>query len=130
VGAAGSDVVGRSFDLGTIVRVDSHAGVPVVIFDRWTARGVADSALATGGVPIHVHSDAPYVNLNDKVTPRIPVAPGAIFTYRHCVSIAQPAAQKPSTLTQFVGLQSPEKVILLTLDPRGQIVGAENDPAC
>src|SRR5665648_1139908 len=61
---ARSDVVGRKFDLGTIVRVENDGGVPVIIFDRWTAPGVSDSALAAKGVPIHVHSDAPYQNLN------------------------------------------------------------------
>jgi hypothetical protein len=129
-GVARNDVVGRKFDLGTIVRVENDAGVPVIVFDRWTARGVADSALAATGVPIGVHSDAPYVNLNNKITYRIPVVPGAIFTYMHCVSIDQPAAQKSSTLTEFARLQNPEKVILLTLDPKGQILRAKNDPAC
>src|SRR5674476_579087 len=85
-----SDVVGRKFDLGTIVRVQDDGGVPVIIFDRWTAEGVTDSTLAAKGVPIHVHSDAPYQNHNNKITYRIPVAQGAVFTYAHCVAIDQP----------------------------------------
>ena len=125
-----SDVVGRSFDLGTIVRVQNDNGVPVIIFDRWTAQGVSDSALATQGVPIHVHSDAPYQNHNSRITYRIPVAQGAVFTYRHCVAIDQPAVLRSSSLDEFVRLQSSEKVVLLTLDPKGQAVKAENDPAC
>ncbi len=75
-----SDVMGRKFDLGTIVRVQNDGGVPVIIFDRWTARGVANPTLAANGVPIHVHSDAPYENLNNRITYRIPVAQGAGFT--------------------------------------------------
>ena len=43
---AKSDVVGRKFDLGTIVRVQNDGGVPVIILDRWTAYGVTDSTLA------------------------------------------------------------------------------------
>jgi hypothetical protein len=129
-GLVSSDVVGRKFDLGTIVKVEDDAGVPVIIFDRWTALGVADSTLAARGVPIGVHSDAPYVNLNNKITYRIPVDPGAIFTYRHCVSIHEPAVQKSSTLAEFTRLPNPEKVILLTLNAKGQILRAENDPAC
>ena len=125
-----SDVVGRSFDLGTIVRVQNDNGVPVIIFDRWTAQGVSDSALAAQGVPIHVHSDAPYQNHNSRITYRIPVAQGAVFTYRHCVAIDQPPVLRSSTLDDFVRLQSSEKVVLLTLDPKGQAVKAENDPAC
>ena len=129
-GVAKSDVVGRKFDLGTIVRVQDDGGVPVIIFDRWTARGVADSTLAADGVPIVVHSDAPYKNVNTKITFRIPVVQGAVFTYKHCVAIDQPAQQKSATLQEFAGLQGSEKVMLLTLDPQGQVVSAQNDPAC
>jgi hypothetical protein len=125
-----SDVLGRKFDLGTIVRVEQDGATQVIIFDRWTARGVADSKVAASGVPIAVHSDAPYQNLNSKTTFRIPVVAGAIFTYNHCVAIDQPAQQRSSTLQEFAGLQPTEKVILLTLDPRGQVFKAQNDPAC
>src|SRR5665647_1922721 len=48
-GTAKSDVVGRKFDLGTIVRVQNNGGVPVIILDRWTAYGVPDSTLAASG---------------------------------------------------------------------------------
>jgi hypothetical protein len=129
-GTAKSDVVGRKFDLGTIVRVQNDGGVPVVILDRWTARGVPDSTLAASGVPIHVHSDAPYQNFNNKITYRIPVAPGAIFTYRHCVAIDQPPVVRSSTLGEFARLPDAERVVLLTIDAKGQAVKAQNDPAC
>jgi hypothetical protein len=129
-GVARSDVVGRGFDLGAIVRVEDDAGVPVLIFDRWTARGVADSTLAARGVPIAVHTDAPYENLNTKTTYHIPVAPGAAFTYNHCVAMDQPARRSPSTVRAFAALKGSEKVILLTLDPKGRVLSAQNDPAC
>ena len=129
-GTAKSDVVGRKFDLGTIVRVHNDGGVPVIILDRWTARGVPDSTLAASGVPIHVHSDAPYQNFNNKITYRIPVAPRAIFTYRHCVAIDQPPVGRSSTLGEFARLPDAEKVVLLSIDPKGQAVKAQNDPAC
>ena len=129
-GTAKSDVIGRKFDLGTIVRVQNDGGVPVIILDRWTARGVADSTLADSGVPIHVHSDAPYYNVNNKITYRIPVAPGAIFTYTHCVAIDQPSVVRSSTLDEFARLPDAEKVVLLSLDHQGQAVKAQNDPAC
>jgi len=129
-GTAKSDVVGRKFDLGTIVSVQSEGGMPVITFDRWTAQGVPDSALADAGVPIHVHSDAPYQNFNSKVTHRIPVAPGAVFTYRHCVALDQPPTQRVSTLDEFARLPDSEKVVLLSLNPSGQVVAAQNDPAC
>jgi hypothetical protein len=129
-GVTKSDVVGRKFDLGTIVKVEQEGGLQVIIFDRWTAKGVADSKLAASGVPIAVHSDAPYENQNSKTTFRIPVVAGAIFTYNHCVAVDQPAQQRSSTLEEFARLQPTEKVILLTLDPRGQVFKAQNDPAC
>jgi hypothetical protein len=129
-GVARSDVVGRTFDLGTIVKVEDDGGVRVIIFDRWTARGASDATLAAKGVPIGVHSDAPYQNVNNKITYRIPVVDGAVFTYRHCVAADQPPHQKASTLEDFARLQDPEKVMLLTLDPHGQVFSAQNDPAC
>ncbi len=130
VSLAKSDVVGRKFDLGTIVKVEDVSGVPVITFDRWTAQGVNDSVLAVKGVPIGVHSDARYQNLNNRITYRIPVAEGALFTYRHCVAVDQPPQQKPSSLDELSGLQNPEKVILLTLDQNGRVFSAQNDPAC
>jgi hypothetical protein len=33
-------------------------------------------------------------------------------------------------LNEFAQLQDAEKVVLLTLDPQGQVVAAQNDPAC
>ena len=129
-GAPKSDVVGRTFDLGTIVKVVQDGEVPVIIFDRWTARGVPDSKLATNGLSMTVHSDAPYTNLNSKTTFRIPVVDGAIFTYNHCVAVDQPAQQRSSTLQEFTALQDQEKVILLSIDPQGRVYKAQNDPAC
>jgi len=129
-GTPKSDVVGRKFDLGTIVKVVQDGDVPVIIFDRWTARGVADAKLASNGLSMTVHSDAPYTNLNSKTTFHIPVVDGAIFTYNHCVAVDQPAQQRSSTLQEFAALQDQEKVILLTLDPRGRVYKAQNDPAC
>ena len=125
-----SDVVGRKFDLGTITSVEDDGGTTVVTFDRWTARGVADSTVAAKGTPIRVHDDEPYRNLNSQITYRIPVAQGAVFTYRHCVAIGQPPVQKSSTLEDFTRLPNPEKVILLTLDQHGRVFSAQNDPAC
>ena len=125
-----NDDVGRTFDLGTIVKVVQDGGSPVIIFDRWTARGVKDSALAANGIPMGIHSDARFENQNSKTTFRIPVAEGAIFSYSHCVAINQPAQQRSSTLEEFARLESPEAVILLTLDPTGQVIKAQNDAPC
>jgi hypothetical protein len=125
-----SDVVGRRFDLGTIVRVKDEGGVPVIIFNRWSARDIPDSRLAAKGLTLRVHSDAPYEDRNGKVTYRIPVAPGATFTYAHCINIDQPARRESSTLKEFTRLKDPENLVLLTLDSRGRATRARNDPAC
>ncbi len=128
--AVHSDVVGRAYDLGTIVHVTSATGTPVVVLDRWTVRGTPDSTLARDGVPIRVHSDAPYENLNTRTTFRIPVAPGATFTYHHCVAVDQPMRSRPATLPELAHLQRSEAVVLLRLDASGRLTRAENDPAC
>lgn len=125
-----SDDVGRNFDLGTIVRVEEVGGVPVLILNRWTARGVSDSKVADRGVPIKVHSDTRFEDNNTNVTYRIPVAPGATFAHLHCVDSNQPAERKPSTLKDFARLRDPENVVLLTLDSRGRVTKGRNDPAC
>jgi len=125
-----SDVVGRAHDLGTIVDVTTSAGTPVVVLDRWTVRGTPDSTLARDGVPIRVHSDAPYENQNTRSTFRIPVAPGATFTYHHCVAVDQPMQSRPATLPELASLQHGEDIVLLRLDASGRLTGAENDPAC
>ena len=129
-GLSKSDVAGRKFDLGTIVTVEDAGGTPVIIFDRWTVRGVADTTLASRGMSIGAHSDAPYQNLNNKITYRIPVAEGARFSYRHCVAVGQPLTQKSSTVEDFARLPDKEQVILLTLNQHGQVFSAQNDPAC
>jgi hypothetical protein len=81
-------------------------------------------------VSMGVHSDSPYQNLNSKITYRIPVAQDAVFTYKHCVAVEQPPVVKSSTLEDFIRLQNPEKTMLLRLDPHGQVISAQNDPAC
>lgn len=128
--AARSDVAGRKFDLGTIVKVKNDAGAPVIVFDRWSVKGISDSTVAEQGVPIRVHSDAPYENQNTRVTYRIPVAQDATFIYTHCSAIDQPPVQKSSTLNDFARLPDSEDVVLLTLNPEGQAYKAQNDPAC
>jgi hypothetical protein len=125
-----SDVVGRAHDLGTIVDVTTSAGTPVVVLDRWTVRGTSDSTLARDGVPIRVHSDAPYENQNTRSTFRIPVAPDATFTYHHCVAVDQPMQSRPATLQELAQLERGEDIVLLRLDASGRLTGAENDPAC
>lgn len=77
--------------------------VPVIIFDRWTRRGVADSTVAANGVPFVVHPDAPYQNVNTKITSRIPVAKGADFTYKHCVAADQPLSRSPRRCRRSLG---------------------------
>lgn len=125
-----SDVVGRSFDLGTIVGVKKQGDVSVIVLDRWTAQGVSDPDLAARGIRLQVHSDTRFQNLNSNTTYQIPVAADAVFTYAHCVDISQPALRESSSLKDFTRLQDPEKIILLTLDPQGRAVTARNDPAC
>jgi hypothetical protein len=125
-----SDVVGRHYDLGTIVRVTTSAGTPVLVLDRWTVTGTPDSTLARDGVPIRVHSDAPFENQNTRTTFRIPVAPDATFTYHHCVAVDQPMQSRSVTLQELAAVDRSENIVLLRLDDAGRVTRAENDPAC
>ena len=110
--------------------MEDESGVPVIIFNRWSARDIPDSKVAAEGLTLRVHTDEPYVDRNSEVTYRIPVAPGATFTYAHCVSNDQPATRESSTLKDFTRLKDPENLVLLTLDSRGRATRARNDPAC
>ena len=94
-----------------------------------------DGSSSTGQGPVVTATATSAVTASGAPTPsrttfRIPVAPGAIFTYSHCVTVDQPAQQRSSTLEEFASLQTSENVILLNLDPEGQATKAQNDPAC
>src|SRR6476620_7655828 len=56
-GPVHSDVVGRRYDLGAVVRVEQQQGQQVVVFDRWTAAGVKDGDVAARGVPVAPYAD-------------------------------------------------------------------------
>ncbi len=67
-----------------------------------TGRGPVVTATATSGVTA---SGAPTPS---RTTFRIPVTPGAILTYSHCVAADQPAQQRSSTPEEFARLPSSE----------------------
>jgi hypothetical protein len=125
-----SDDVGRSFDLGVIVGVDREKGVPVIVLDRWTAKGIADSTIASNGYPLAPHSGTPFYNINTQSTYRIPVARGAKFTYQHCDDITEPMVTQSATLHRMANLDKAEQVVLVTLDRQGRATAVQNDPAC
>ncbi|WP_137122243.1 hypothetical protein [Segeticoccus rhizosphaerae] len=125
-----SDDVGRSFDLGVIVGIGNEKGVPVIVLDRWTAKGVADSTIASAGYPLAPHSGTPFYNINTQSTYRIPVARGATFTYQHCNDITEPMVTERSTLRRMADLDRAEQVVLVTLDREGRATAVANDPAC
>ncbi len=125
-----SDVVGRHFDLGVIVGTDKVKGVRVIILDRWTARGVPDTAIARNGYPLAPHSGDPFYNINTVSTYRIPVARGARFTYQHCADISKPMRTREASLRAMTRLSNAEQVVLVTLDKKGRATAVKNDPAC
>jgi len=129
-GPVHSDVVGRRYDLGTVVRVEQQQGQQVVVFDRWTAAGVKDGDVAARGVPVAPYADARFVNQNTRTTFRIPVAGGATFTYHHCLSVDQPMQSRASSLDELARLGVAERVLVVTLDPQGRLTAADNEPGC
>ncbi len=129
-GEVASDVVGRNFDLGTIVGVEQEQGVDVVVLDRWTAYGVSDEQLAANGVELTPHTEVRFQNQNNVSTYRIPVAPEPTFSRQECVSPAEPPEITESSLEEFTELEPPSDIVLVVLDGQGRLTEAYNDPAC
>jgi len=127
-----SDDAGRAYDLGTIRKVETEAGRPVVVLDRWTVRKLPDAKLAAKGVPIRRYrvKKSPYTNQNRKVTFRIPVADHPVIVLRHCLSWNEPLQAKSTTLKGLAAAGGKDKIVLVTLDERGWLTSAQNLPGC
>jgi len=127
-----SDDKGRHYDLGAITKVETVSGVRVVVLDRWTVKGLSDTALARDGVPIAKYrlAKSPYINQNTTVTFRIPVTEDPVVVLRHCVGLKEPLQAKSVTLTQLEKAATADRIVLVGLDERGWLVSAQNLPGC
>jgi hypothetical protein len=126
-----SDDKGRAFDFGTVVKVSTVAGVPVIKLDRWTWKGLDDAKLAKQGVPVGAFKGpVPYENQNDKLFYTLPVRAGARILFHHCIAADQPLQTKTVTMQDLMGLGAPENTVLVRLDDQGRVVAADNIPGC
>jgi hypothetical protein len=126
-----SDVKGRSYDFGAVVKESTVAGVPVIELDRYTWKGLDDAKLAKQGVPLTPFTGpVPYENLNSKLTYTIPVADGARLLYHHCIAADQPLQTKSVQPRELVGLADRENTVLVKLDESGRVVAADNIAGC
>jgi hypothetical protein len=130
---ATSDVQGRRFDLGTVVRVSTVAGVPVVELDRWTLAGTTDSAIAREGLKVTPHVGPLYTNQNSQKTYSAPVADGARVVVNRCVRTpGNPLGITASQQDAAGWLRSPhpETVLLVTYDEAGRITRLATEARC
>lgn len=124
-----SDVAGRAFDLGTIDKLEDRDGTPVAVLDRFTAKGIPDSEIAEHGLEIKPFTDPPFQNLGRTMF-RIPVAEDATFVYHHCVAPDQPLQSKSVDVNVISSLGEPENIVVITLNEKGEMTHAENEPGC
>lgn len=125
-----SPVKGRSFDFGTVTRLDSSRGYDIVVLDRWTDPSTSDSALARHGLPIRSYQGMPFTNQNTRTVFRIPVAEVAVVLLHHCTAKDDPWQTRSGTVHDLGSLPDEDKILLLTLDAGGLMVRAENLPRC
>ncbi|GAB3595977.1 hypothetical protein GCM10027446_22130 [Angustibacter peucedani] len=130
---ATSDVEGRAFDLGTVAKAGTVAGVLVVELDRWTLPGTSDSALATKGVELAPHRGARFTNQNTEKTYSAPVADGARVVLNTCVpgDAGQLGLRsEPVLAATWLEKPDPAVVFVVSYDKTGSITKMESDPRC
>ena len=125
-----SDVVGRTYDFGTVTDLKDVGGTPVLVLDRWTWKGLDDAKLARDGVPLSPFKGRPFTNQNDKLVYRIPVTADARVLYHHCVKEGEPQQTRSATVKEMAGLKKGEDLVLVRLDDQGRAVAVDNLPGC
>lgn len=127
---ATSDVVGRTYDFGTVTDLKDVGGTPVLVLDRWTWKGLDDAKLARDGVPLSPFKGRPFTNQNDKLVYRIPITADARVLYHHCVKEGEPQQTRSATVKEMAGLRKGEDLVLVRLDDQGRAVAVDNLPGC
>lgn len=124
-----SQVVGRGYDVGTITGVEMVQQTPVLVFDRWTVRGVSDSRLAREGTSLTPHTSERFSNRN-VISFKIPVDVNATFTKQTCVAVGQAAKSERTDLAGIRALTGRAAIVQLTLNPSGWVTNITSDPVC
>ena len=122
-----SDVVGRKFDPGTIVRVQNDGGVPV----RTAGRREGSRLLARR--PRRCDPRALRCVLSGLQQPDHVPHPRRPRGDIHLPALCRHRQATGAAIFDFARvhrLRDPENVMLLSIDPMGQAVTVQNDPAC
>ena len=116
----GSDVAGRTYDVGTISTVKDVAGELVLQLDRWTVKGVSDGELAKDGMSVVPHTDSRFTNQNNDRLRTVPVAPGATLVVNQCVKTGDQLGLRSTPQDAAGWLEHADRsaVLLLTYDDR------------
>ena len=131
----GSDVAGRTYDVGTISTVKDVGGELALQLDRWTVKGVSDGQLAKDGISVVPHTGSRFTNQNNDRLRTVPVAPGATLVVNTCVKSGAPASGSsrstpPEDAAGWLEHADRKAVLLLTYDYTGRVVRLDTDPRC
>ena len=127
-----SDVKGRRFDFGLVLRAERVGYSDVLVLDRWTDPKVDDDTLAENGLEIdtwQLGSDR-YVNKNAKVTFDIPVRDGTTFLLHHCVRAGEPLETRSVTATELAAAPASDRLALVQVDQDGWATSGETLAGC
>ena len=128
----GSDVAGRTYDVGTISTVKDVDGELVLQLDRWTVKGVSDGELAKDGMSVVPHTGSRFTNQNNDRLRTVPVAPGATLVVNTCVKSGDQVGLRstPQDAAGWLEHADRKAVLLLTYDETGRVVRMDTDPRC
>lgn len=130
--AVTSDVEGRDFDFGVVLRAEKEDGTDVLVVDRWTDPKVDDAVLAKKGLPVESWDlgSKRFVNQNTKKTFDVPVREGASFLLNHCVAAGEPLQTKSVSATELADAPEADRLVLLELDDAGYATAGETFAGC
>jgi hypothetical protein len=128
----GSDVAGRTYDVGTVSTVKDVGDELVLQLDRWTVNGVPDAQLAKDGISVTPHTDDRFTNQNDDRLRTVPVAPDAMLVVNQCVKSGDQLGLRstPQDAAGWLKHADRKAVLLLTYDASGRVVRLDTDPRC
>ena len=127
-----SDVTGRRFDFGLVLRAERAGATDVLVLDRWTDPEVDGDTLAERGLEVGTWQlgSNRYLNQNTKVTFDIPVRDGTTFLLHHCVGAGEPLETRSVTATELADAPASDRLVLLQVDQDGWATSGETLAGC
>jgi hypothetical protein len=127
-----SEVKGRRFDFGLVLRAERVGDTDVLVIDRWTDPKVDDDTLAEHGLEVGTWQlgSNRYLNQNAKVTFDIPVRDGTTFLLHHCVRAGEPLETRSVTATELAAAPASDRLALVQVDQDGWATSGETLAGC